>query len=188
MMASLISMVFRLLGSEDITKRACIVKAGKARKHHVIQIQDLPPSDSDSPSVTPIWGASVRRWQRISQEELPSLMICTKARWSEGGSWCYPCIKALRAKVLSGLRGFAGRATHISLFPFPDEVVNVPSAPDSVRDSVLMTFVPDDKSYRHPNYGYCDQCRQPWHEARDDTPVTDWTRRIVIDASRLYPR
>ncbi len=178
----------RTMASEDIPTRACIVKGGRARKHHIVETQDLPPSDSSSLGVTPMCcqsnGHSVRRWQRVVQEELP-LMICTKAEWGNGGLWCYPCIEALRAKIVP--LGLKGRATHISLFPFPDEAVNVPGAPDSVKDSVLLTFTTDDKSYKHPNYGYCNQCRQSWHEERDDAPCTDWTTRLVIDASRLDP-
>ena len=93
----------RTMASEDIPTRACIVKGGRARKHHIVETQDLPPSDSSSLGVTPMCcqsnGHSVRRWQRVVQEELP-LMICTKAEWGNGGLWCYPCIEALRAKIV----------------------------------------------------------------------------------------
>ena len=138
------------------------VVRGKSPKLHFIRPEDA----------NPMCGNPVKGLRRLPGEDV---MICTKANYDEGGKWCYGCIAALRNLIKADVP-LSGRPTHIRLSPMLKEVTEVSGAPEHLKDAVLVTFTYDRKNYEDPNYGYCNECRQPYHAERDDNKVTDWTR------------
>ena len=167
---------FELQVSEDMPSPMCVViNRGSGRKHHLVCAGDMPPVDRRPDCVTPICGHRVRKWKRQSHDG-ETIMVCTKAAYDDGGRWCPGCIKMLRRKVAAVADPSDGRATHLMLVPMPAEILSVSGVPDGIKDSILsVAYVSDKREYTNPEYGYCNECSQPYHSVRDDESVTDWT-------------
>ena len=58
----------------------------------------------------------------------------------------------------------------------------------SENGQTMMAFILEDKRNHTDNdYGYCDECRGPWHDERDDADVTDWFGRVAGKAGESGP-
>ena len=165
---------FRMESSENLPSPMVIVR-GKHEKHHLVCLKHMLQRDSNPTSIVPLCGNTIRRPKQMPREE-SIVGICTKADHSNGGRWCTFCIKAIRIKISPN--GGPGRPTHIALSPWPEEVTNVDGAPENMKDAVLVTYTSDQREYKNPNYGYCNECRKPWHIERDDDRITDWFGRL----------
>ena len=78
------------------------------------------------------------------------------------------------------------RVIHATLSPVPDEVYAAMALPEG-EQTMIVSFLEDDKSHTDSNYGFCDECKRPWHEERDDGDVTDWFGRVAGRAGESRP-
>ena len=73
--------------------------------------------------------------------------------------WCPQCIKSLR-RMLGGRR-----VIHATLSPVPDEVSAAMALPED-EQTMIVSFLEDNKSHTDSDYGYCDECKRPWQSRR----------------------
>ena len=100
----------------------------------------------------------------------PNIYICTKAKRSDGADvWCASCIKYIRRFIHEAAQPKPGRGTHIYLMRLPD-----PNGGPEYENVVTIVCVNADRNYEDPDYGYCRECKAPWHNERDEGLHTDW--------------
>lgn len=154
--------------SSDIPPPMCVVKSRSSRKEHIIPVRDLPP---DAEAIRPSCGNSIKKWRRVQIDE-EGLHICTKSAYASGGTWCRNCIDSLRI-IFENTGPVEGRATHLWLMPMSESVAAMLPPPE--RENALYLFgTVNTRDYDDPEYGYCNECRQPWHLEREDDHVTYW--------------
>ena len=168
---------FHVLPSEELPPPLSVIvtkgRKGAARRH-LVQSGTLAATADKSGRATPICGQTLKSWEHSPRLER-SITVCAKTgQVSDRDSlaWCTQCIKSLR-HILGGRR-----VTHATLSPLPNAISAETALPED--EQAMMAFIlEDNKSHTDRSYGYCDQCRQPWHEERDDSGVTDWFGRVA---------
>ena len=168
---------FEMQQSDEMPPTLCVIKGRKSkrRRHHIIESSRMP-SDPVRELATPICGQAMRGWEQLTHNG-ETITICTKSGYDHDGQWCYACVQVLRRHIAVVATPDSGRATHLMLVPMPEQIKNTPGPLDAIKnkDTILfLAYINDKVDHDMPEYGHCDECREPYHWVRDDQRVTDW--------------
>ena len=145
-------------------------RGSKKERRHLADAEAVEHAlTQESRVLTAACGNTLNNWDP-APDLGADILICTKAKKPDGAEvWCAFCIKYIRRFIGEAVRPKPGRGTHIYMRRLPS-----PGGELELEDVVSIFCVNAERNYEDPDYGYCRECKAPWHNERDEGPHTDW--------------